>query len=148
MPEKVQLYVADELRFLEVLAGYLPLLPLKYGTNSSKNLLRFGHSSLAGDTAGQIPLLRADGMYPAPDKREHVFLRCRVQPHFLVHGRSDQQWGAGRKNGRGQQIIGYSMRDLGEGIAGCRGDDKYIPPLRERDMSGFRDRKSVVWERV
>ena len=94
-------------------------LSFKITMDRSDDLFRFSHSSLAHQTACQFTGSRLDPPNPVTLKNVQVLSGSRMTIHIQVHRRSNHYRTFGRQIGRQQQIIGYTVGHLSQGIR-CR----------------------------
>jgi hypothetical protein len=70
----------------------------------------------------------------ASAQRLDVGLRRRVLPHRGVHGRRDEKWGTRGQCCAGEEVVGDSLRQLGDHVGGGWRNDERVGDFGQRDV--------------
>ena len=100
------------------------------------NRLHRPHPADAFVTARKHPFVRTDEFRAARFERFHVFLRGRVQPHFAVHRRRDQNFRLRiqRQRDARQRVVRQAVRQFRDHIRRRRRDEQKVRRIRHFDV--------------
>ena len=99
------------------------------------DLVRLGHAPEPGLAAGHVAGIRPDQAHPVGLHLGDAAPGRGMLPHRRVHrGRDQDGLVGGQERGR-RQVIGETMRHLGDQIGGRRGDHDQVRLARQADMA-------------
>ncbi len=93
-----------------------------------------GHAAGPVFAAGHLALVGADKLDAVGFERGEIALRGGVLPHAHIHRRRGEHLLVGGEQHGGGEIVGQTMRHLGEKVGGRRRDHDQIGLARQTDM--------------
>ncbi len=91
------------------------------------DLQRFGHAAQAALTLlRHLAFVGTDEHDAVGDELRQIALRRSVRPHVRVHRGRQKDFGAGREQHGGGEIVRMTVRHLGHQVGGRRRDDNEV----------------------
>ena len=110
-------------------------LRLRPRDDGGEDFFRLLHSACARLAAGLVADAGCQHDDTVRDEPRDVALIRRVRPHLTVHRRRNEERAIARKRQRRQQVVGMSVRNLGQEIGGGGRNDDRVRAAREIDVA-------------